>query len=187
MAAALLFCSAQVGAAILVEIPALPKDSKGDSTIEGWLEMIQASSLSFGVDHELLDGGVKGGTGDLGLAEFEQVNIEKSLDVSSTHLFQYSVTGTNIGTVIIHFIQSSGNGNAEYLQVKLDGVVVKSWSTSGDGEDRPTEDVNFVFNKIAWQFASTKDGMTFTPGFIGSWDRLANKVWDSPNIVMRTK
>lgn len=31
---------------------------------------------------------------------------------------------------------------------KLDRVFVKSWSTSGDADDRPTEEVAFYYNKI---------------------------------------
>ena len=32
---------------------------------------------------------------------------------------------------------------------KLQPVFVKSWSTSGDADDRPTEEVAFYYNKIA--------------------------------------
>ena len=32
----------------------------------------------------------------------------------------------------------------------LDRAFVKSWSTSGDADDRPTEEVAFYYNKIAF-------------------------------------
>lgn len=41
---------------------------------------------------------------------------------------------------------------------KLDRCFVKSWSTSGDADDRPTEEVAFYYNKIAFQYATTADG-----------------------------
>ena len=31
---------------------------------------------------------------------------------------------------------------------QLDRVFVKTWSTSGDADDRPTEEVAFYYNKI---------------------------------------
>jgi type VI protein secretion system component Hcp len=41
---------------------------------------------------------------------------------------------------------------------KLEPCFVKSWSTSGDADDRPTEEVAFYYNKIAFQYASSSDG-----------------------------
>ena len=35
------------------------------------------------------------------------------------------------------------------LKYKLDRCFVKSWSTSGDADDRPTEEVAFYYNKLA--------------------------------------
>ena len=35
---------------------------------------------------------------------------------------------------------------------KLDNVFIKSWSTSGDADDRPTEEVAFYYNKIAFEY-----------------------------------
>ena len=36
------------------------------------------------------------------------------------------------------------------LNYKLDRAFIKSWSTSGDADDRPTEEVAFYYNKIAF-------------------------------------
>ena len=33
---------------------------------------------------------------------------------------------------------------------KLNRAFIKSWSTSGDADDRPTEEVAFYYNKIAF-------------------------------------
>ncbi len=47
---------------------------------------------------------------------------------------------------------ASPPGDAEY---RMDRVFIKSWSTSGDADDRPTEEVAFYYNKIAFNYAST--------------------------------
>ena len=43
------------------------------------------------------------------------------------------------------------------LQYKLDRAFIKSWSTSGDADDRPTEEVAFYYNRIAPSYLPTKD------------------------------
>ena len=53
----------------------------------------------------------------------------------------------------IDFVEVAGNDSAEgepvcYLKYKLDRAFIKSWSTSGDADDRPTEEVAFYYNKI---------------------------------------
>ncbi len=45
-----------------------------------------------------------------------------------------------------------------YLRYKLDRCFVKSWSTSGDAGDRPTEEVAFYYNKIAFQYVEVSPG-----------------------------
>jgi hypothetical protein len=37
-----------------------------------------------------------------------------------------------------------------YLKYNFERVFIKSWSTSGDADDRPTEEVAFYYNKIAF-------------------------------------
>ena len=43
------------------------------------------------------------------------------------------------------------------LNYKLDRCRVKSWSTSGDADDRPTEEVAFYYNKIAHRSQKYRD------------------------------
>ena len=38
------------------------------------------------------------------------------------------------------------------------GSFVKSWSTSGDADDRPTEEVAFYYNRIAFNYSNSPDG-----------------------------
>ena len=50
------------------------------------------------------------------------------------------------------------------MKYKLDRVFVKSWSTSGDADDRPTEEVAFYYNKIAFAYNATPTGSTWPHG-----------------------
>ena len=47
------------------------------------------------------------------------------------------------------------------MRYVLDRVFVKSWSTSGDADDRPTEEVAFYYNRIGFQYLYTTDGKDF--------------------------
>lgn len=42
-----------------------------------------------------------------------------------------------------------GRDGRKAVQYKLERVFIKSWSTSGDADDRPTEEVAFYYNKIS--------------------------------------
>jgi type VI protein secretion system component Hcp len=71
-----------------------------------------------------------------------------------------------------------------YLRYKLDRCFVKSWQTSGDADDRPTEDVAFYYNRIAFQYLATKDGKNFTNGGEMKWDNVKGEQWDQSAGLM---
>jgi type VI protein secretion system component Hcp len=112
----------------------------------------------------------KGGTEDIniGVGELQECTISKTMDWSTTRLAQHAINGNSPGPAEIHFVEVAGGGQDGlcYLVYKLDRCFVKSWSTSGDADDRPTEEVAFYYNKIAFQYISTSDGHTY---FVKSW------------------
>ena len=40
---------------------------------------------------------------------------------------------------------------------ELERAFIESWRASGDADDRPTEEVAFYYNKIAFGYVRTKD------------------------------
>jgi type VI secretion system secreted protein Hcp len=102
------------------------------------------------------------------------------------HLAQFAINGNSPGTAEIDFVEVAGGGESgppiPYLKYKLDRCFVKSWSTSGDADERPTEEAAFYYNKIAAQFARTSDGKVFKQSSIMAWDNTAQKKWDDPGI-----
>jgi type VI secretion system secreted protein Hcp len=165
----------------------------GDVTVPGYEKCFVADSFSFGVEREMKESGEKGGTEDIniGVGELQECTISKSMDTTSSLLAQFAINGNSLGTAEIFFVEVGGGGGTEgkpfcYLQYKLDRCFVKSWSTSGDADDRPTEEVAFYYNKIAFQYAATTDGKNFKPGRPMTWDNVKNKPWDSHGIVLKT-
>ncbi|MDH3277345.1 MAG: type VI secretion system tube protein Hcp [Nitrosopumilus sp.] len=177
---ALVSASAEADAAIYVKIPGI----EGDVTTEGYDngEWFVADSFSFGVEREMKESVGKGGTQDIniGIGELQDVSISKSMDSASAQLAQLAINGNSCGTAEIDFVEieeSSGEA-VPYLKYKLDRCFVKSWSISGDADDRPTEEVAFYYNKIA--FAYTPQGEEKPkPTNIMSWDNVKNIPWDT--------
>lgn len=170
--------------AILVRIPNVP----GDSTLQGYNDgtWFTADSFSFGVEREMKESGEKGGTQDIniGVGELQELSISKKMHVGSTDLMQASINGNSPGAAEVHFVETGGRGEPfTYLIIKLDRVFVKSWSTSGDADDRPTEEVAFYFNKIAIGNRDLGPRGKPTQARIGSWDLVRNTVWSSHGLT----
>jgi type VI secretion system Hcp family effector len=177
----LLATAASAGAAILVRIP----NVKGDAKIAGYEGWFVADSFSFGVEREMRESGEKGGTEDIniGVGELQEVTISKSMDMASTALAQFAMNGNSVGTVEIAFVEIGGAGGegkpVTYLRYQLERAFVKSWSTSGDADDRPTEEVAFYYNRIAFTYSHTTDGKTMESSSAG-WDKVMNKPFSLP-------
>jgi type VI protein secretion system component Hcp len=169
-------------AMILVKIPGM-----GDSrlTLEGYDngEWFVADSFSFGVEREMKESGERGGTEDIniGVGELQECTISKSMDRASAKLAQFAINGNPAGQAEIHFVEVAGGGDGTaaqpicYLKYKLDRCFVKSWSTSGDADDRPTEEVAFYYNKIAFVYQTSPDSTM-------SWDNVRNVPWNDHGI-----
>jgi type VI secretion system secreted protein Hcp len=152
-------------------------DVNGDAKIPGFEGWFVADSFSFGVEREMKESGEKGGTADIniGVGELQEVTISKTIDMASTKLAQFAINGNSLGTVEIAFVETGGGSRREgkplvYLRYQLERCFVKSWSTSGDADDRPTEEVAFYYNKIAFNYTSTTDGKVYSAG----WDIVKN-------------
>jgi len=168
--------------AIAIKIPGIKGDCKLDGFSDEWF---MADSFSFGVERELKESGEKGGTKDvnIGVGELQECSISKSMDAASAYLAQASIQGNALGDCEICFIEVAGEaegmdtGVRVYLQFKLNRCMVKSWSTSGDADDRPTEEVAFLYNKVAFCYAPHEgDNWTGEEHFMG-WDNVKNKKW----------
>ena len=156
----------------------------GDCNIKGFQDYFTAESFGFGVERELAESG-KGGTQDIniGVGELQECTISKSMDSASAYLARKAISGSSCKTADIKFVQPITKDNNEqvnlvYLAYKLDNVFIKSWSTSGDGDDRPTEDVAIWYNKLAFAYYPSADGKTYDKKHECKWDQVKSKPWD---------
>ena len=181
---ATLYFPLTASALIFVKIDGFPGDDRIQTPGYNDGKWFVADSFSFGVHRS--QSGEKGGTADIniGVGELQECTISKSMDSASARLAQFAINGNSPGTAEIDFVEVGGGDNkpVAYLKYKLDRCFIKSWSTSGDADDRPTEEVAFYYNKIAFQYAHTSDGVVFRDGGSASWDAVTNKPWADHNL-----
>lgn len=170
---------------ILVYVEGVIGDCKVGGKSGPFKNYFTADSFSFGVERELADS-AKGGTADIniGVGELQECTISKSMDTASAYLARKAISGSSSKTAEIKFVEAitkddNERYNVVYLAFKLDNVFIKSWSVSGDGDDRPTEDVAIWYNKIAFVYFPTEDGKSFPTGHVCEWDQVESKKWSS--------
>jgi RHS repeat-associated protein len=125
-----------------------------------------ADSFSFGVEREMKESGEKGGTQDIniGVGELqecasgscgEEIFTDKYGRVKVQFYGDRKGENQENSSCWIRVAQvhtSKESRPSSYLKYKLTRAFVKSWSTSGTADDRPTEEVAFYFNKIAFEY-----------------------------------
>ncbi len=164
----------------------------GDCQIKGFKNYFTAESFSFGVERELADS-AKGGTADvnIGIGELQECSISKSMDTASAALARRAISGSSCETADIKFVEAimldgGTPKNVVYLHFLLDNVFIKSWSMSGDADDRPTEEVALWYNKIAFVYFPTSDGKNFPRGYDCAWDQVTAKPWKLDSSKLST-
>lgn len=170
---------------IFVQVP----NVKGGATMEPYMGKgcFAVNSFSFNVEREVSDTD-KAGTNDvnLGVVEMQEISMGKNMDRASMALARAAISGDTVGCVEVFFVQTFGQKNVCYMHFKLDNSYIKSWTCSGDGDDRPTEDFTIWYNKMGFVYFQAKpknDGGTefvFTADC--AWDVSAGKKWEGAKL-----
>ncbi|MFO0902431.1 MAG: type VI secretion system tube protein Hcp [Pirellulales bacterium] len=159
----------------------------GDCMIKEFTEHFTCESVGFGITREVADS-AKAGTADIvfGVGELQEVSVSKSMDMGSPLLANFAMRGATVGNVDIKFIQVAQNADNQtvaiiFMQMHLKNAFVKTWSISGDADGRPTEELTYWYNGIAFTWYYTTDNqqgknyVKVTPPF--TWDHATNKPW----------
>ena len=165
---------------ILMQLPNI----KGDSEITGYEDWIVVDSLSWEVTREEKESG-KQGTRDinLGVAELPALTMGKSMDKASTYLMQQSIAGGALGGATgkakIDCLATAGIDSEPkcFLRYVLERPIIKSWSIDASDDDRPTESVSILYNKIFMEYFATQDGDNYVRVDGKGWDVVTGKAW----------
>lgn len=110
---------------------------KGESQDHKHKGDVEISSFSFGAGN----GGAQahGGGGGAGKVSFSSFTITKHLDKSSPLLQKAAVGGQHYKEVDVFFARKAGGTQQDYLEIKLQDVLISSYQASGSGGGTPTE------------------------------------------------
>lgn len=172
IAMALLCVATVASAAVFVKYQGVDGEAKGPDGLDDWFV---ADSFSFGVEREMKESGEKGGTEDIniGIGELQECSVQKSMDKSSAYLAQAAINGNTVGMCefcLSNTLDPSGVPIC-HAHFVMERCYVQSWSISGDADDRPTEEVAFYYNKIAFAPEGTD------PAAGMNWDNEKDRPW----------
>ncbi|WP_338763099.1 type VI secretion system tube protein Hcp [Massilia sp. METH4] len=89
-----------------------------------------------------------GGGGGSGKASFQDLSFTKYVDSASNALMFALARGTHVPKAEL-LVRKAGEGQAPYITITMEEVIVTSISTGGSGgEDRLTENVTLNFAKV---------------------------------------
>jgi type VI secretion system secreted protein Hcp len=147
---------------------------KGESTDTKHKDWIEVTSFEHGLSQPMSGPSGTGGRA-ASRADFDTLTVEKMVDTATPDLNQYCAQGKHIAKLELEVCQETGD-KVTYLKYEMENVMVKSVAINGAGSDRPTERVEFVFDKIGWEYTPVKnDGAA--GGKVGpkKWNLQENK------------
>jgi type VI protein secretion system component Hcp len=165
-------CAASpASAAVFAKFDGVDGEATGPDGNSDW---IVADSFSFGVEREMKESGEKGGTEDIniGIGELQECTISKSMDAASPQLAQFAVSGNSLGFCEVCLADASGSALPQcYAHFVMERCYVKRFGTSASADDRPTEEVAFYYNKIAFSYVGAPRADSL------NWDKEGKRPW----------
>jgi len=115
-----------------------------------------------------------GGGGGAGKASFQDLSFTKYIDSSTNALMTALAKGSHIPKVVL-MARKAGEGQAKYITITMEEVLVTSVSTGGSGgEDRLTENITLNFGKVALAYTPQDSEGTLAGDKTFTWNIAAN-------------
>ena len=115
-----------------------------------------------------------GGGGGSGKVNFQDISFTKYVDKSTPILLQMVANGKHFKEANLT-VRKAGEHPLEYLKIKLNEILVSSYSSGGSGgEDRLTENVTLNFAKIDVTYTPQKADGTGDVAVVMNYDIPAN-------------
>jgi type VI secretion system secreted protein Hcp len=146
---------------------------KGESTDAKHKDEIDVLAWSWGATQT--GSAALGGGGGAGVANFQDINITKYMDISSPLLLKNLATGAHIASV--NFVIRNSPTSPEFYKLKLDDCIVSSISMGGSGgQDKLTENISLNFAKYMVTYYPQNPDGTLGTAITTGFDLKANRV-----------
>jgi len=147
---------------------------KGESQDAKHKDEIDVLSWSWGVSQS--DNAGHGGGGGAGKASFHDFNFTHHVDKASPLVMKACATGQHISDATIT-VRKAGEGQQEYLIIKMTDILVTSVSTSVSAEGGTTiESVVIAFAKVDLEYKPQKPDGSLDVGLHFKYDLKAQKL-----------
>ena len=135
-------------------------DIRGDVTAKPYGRWIQAESVQFGSGRTISMALGSYMDGENTAPTFSEIALTLPTGRSTAPLFLESIIGRmteNLldGAVTIAFVETTGDGPQEYLEIVLAGALISSFSASNGG-DRPNVSVSITYTQIEMTYYPTR-------------------------------
>jgi type VI secretion system secreted protein Hcp len=116
-------------------------------------QAFEIKDFSFGVENPTTIGSATGGAG-AGKVRFNEFTITTKVDQASVAFFRNCVAGAHYKTVVIDLYNNPTHTGKPFLEYKFQTVFVTKIDWSGPGDEIPTEQITFVYGKLATTYHS---------------------------------
>jgi type VI secretion system secreted protein Hcp len=143
---------------------------KGESKDSKHRDEIDVQSWAFGLSQPatLATGGAS-----TGKAQFQDLSFTKLTDQSSPVLFLKCANGAHIKDAVLT-ARKSGESQFEFLEIKLNDVLVSAYQTSASSE-LPTESISLNFAQIVYTYIPQNEDGSAAPAVRAGWDLRKNE------------
>jgi type VI secretion system secreted protein Hcp len=148
----------------------------GESQDKNHPNEIEIESFSWGLSNPSTIG--SGGGGGAGKASFQDMSFDSLASAAGPLLAKSCATGSHIANALLTVRKSGGGGGFEFMKVKLQDVIVSSYSQGGaaDGhDDRPSENFSLNFAKITYDYYPQPQGGQAPPPVEFNFDLRENR------------
>ncbi len=145
---------------------------KGDVSAKGYEDQIKIWNFSFDVQRAMmLEEGAK--TRKTGVAKFQDITCNKTLDISSSELFNQSICGESLVKATFTFLQNEKEPKP-YLKLELGDPIISFYSMSNTTGQMANETFRISYASIKMTFTELT-GESDTPATPKGWNLLEAK------------
>lgn len=147
----------------------------GESTDDKHAKWIEPESFSFGaVQPGNVRASALGGAG-IERVEHNDLSFSKLIDSASPKIYDACCKGTISKTVTIEAWRAGGE-KTKYMEIKLEQVLITSYSLGGGSGGFPSESITMNFGKITLTyFQQKRDSGGASGQVMAGWDLVGNK------------
>ena len=151
---------------------------KGDSTLEGFVDMIEVMSYSHNVAMQVTND-VSNKERTSGRPHVGEFTLTKFVDGATASLNEFCCAGKDIPSAVITVGRNSGADDGKtmpFIVYTLNNVIISNVSVSGGSGGKPVETLSLNFTKIKWELTSQKTDGSLEGTAATTWDLAANKL-----------